>query len=97
MEVAVKNRWQLTKSNWFAFNAVLLTIVVVSMALWVYEVGVSYFVPQYLSVPLSHYDFFPLNIQNDTVGIVSFAIWVVSLFLWFMLFNPIKVKKRPGF
>lgn len=63
-------------------RALLKTLCVFSVLLWVYEVGVSWFAPQWLASPLTHYDVFPFNIRNDTLGILAFAIAAASfLFL----------------
>ena len=58
----------------------LLAMFFFGMVIWVYEVGLSYFVPQYLNANLTHYNVFPLNIRNDLCGIIAFASALVSFF-----------------
>lgn len=69
------------------WSGVFFTIFVFSTVLWIYEVGVSYFVPQYLAYPLTHYDFFPLNLRNDLVGVVAFAVSIFMFFMWYLTFG----------
>ena len=60
--------------------AVFLALFFFGIVIWVYEVGLSYFVPQYLNANLTHYDVFPLNIRNDLCGIIAFTCALISFF-----------------
>ena len=74
--------------------ALLKTLCVFSTMVWFYEVGVSWFASQWLGGPLTHYDIFPLNMRNDTFGILAFLVALVSYFLLQLLKTERNHMKR---
>ena len=54
---------------------------VFSFLTWLYVVAVNFTHLEWLAMPLTHVNVFPLNLRTDTVGIVSFVVAGVSFFL----------------
>lgn len=67
-------------------QAAAFTLFIHSFAGWFYIAGNAVFHPQTLALPLTHFLSWP---REDTAGIISFIISMVSFFVW----NLIKDKK----
>ena len=63
-------------------RATALTVFVFSLLVWVYVVVVQLTHPDWVILPFSHIDIFPLNARVDEVGITAFGIAAVGFLLW---------------
>lgn len=66
-------------------EALAFTLFVFGLLGWLYIVLNSAVHPETLSMPLTHFLPFP---REDTAGIVSFFVSLVSFFVWNLVRNP---------
>ena len=63
-------------------QATTFTLFVHSFAGWFYIAGNAVFHPQTLALPLTHFLSWP---REDTFGIISFSVSIISLFVYMMI------------
>jgi len=63
-------------------SSVSQTLFVFGLLVWAYVVAIQITHPEWLHMPLTHYDIPPFNVTVDDAGIVAFALSAVGFLLW---------------
>jgi len=58
------------------------TLFVFGSLAWAYVVAIQITHPEWLHLPLTHYDIPPLNMALDDTGILAFALAAIGFLLW---------------
>ncbi len=65
--------------------AAFQTLFIFGFLVWMYVVLIQVTRPDFLTIPLTHHELFPLNMRVDDTGLVGFVVSAVSFFGWRLL------------
>jgi len=74
-------------------RVVALTAFLFGLLVWVYVIAIQIAHPEWLYLPFSHIDYFPLNWRLDDVGMAAFAVSIVGFLAWQIELNTNPKRK----